>query len=131
MNTTAIRRIIPLAQFPPVGADPPEFARWRDYPAGIGGYNSITTSHSLSARLSRLSSELFTKDINLHIIDINHIRGDRALYWARGKMLTPNQIRRHVRRLCMSAQLRWRVSCVNQMTNYLGLGSCKHGIKVL
>ena len=80
MNTTAIRRSIPLAQLPPVGVDPPEFARWRDYPAGIGGYNAITTSDSLSTRLSRLSSELFTEDINLHIIDIIHILGDRALY---------------------------------------------------
>ena len=80
MNTTAIRRSIPLAQLLPVGVDPPEFARWRDYPAGIGGYNAITTSDSLSTRLSRLSSELFTEDINLHIIDINHILGDRALY---------------------------------------------------
>lgn len=80
MNTTAVKRSIPLAQLPPVRADPPEFARWRDYPAGIGGYNAIITSDSLSARLSRLSSDLFTEDINLHIIDINHILGDRALY---------------------------------------------------
>lgn len=79
MNTTAIRRTIPLAQLPPVRADPPAFARWRDYPAGIGGYNAITTSDNLSARLSRLSSELFSGKINLHIIDINQIRGDRAL----------------------------------------------------
>ena len=80
MNTTATRRSIPLAQLPPVGADPPEFASWRDYPAGIGGYNAITTSDSLSARLSQLSSELFTEDISLHIIDINHILGDCVLY---------------------------------------------------
>ena len=80
MNTTAIRRSIPLTQLPPVRADPPEYARWRDYPAGIGGYNAIITSDSLSAHLSRLSSELFTEEINLHIIDINHILGDRALY---------------------------------------------------
>lgn len=79
MNTTAIRRSIPLAQLPPLRADPPEFARWRDYPAGIGGYNAIITSDSLTARLSRLSSQLFSDEINLHIIDINHIRGDRAL----------------------------------------------------
>ncbi len=79
MNTTAIRRSIPLAQLPPVRADPPEIAGWRDYPAGIGGYNAIITSESLSAGLSRLSSELFSEEINLHIIDINHIRGDRAL----------------------------------------------------
>ncbi len=79
MNTTAVRRSTPLAQLPPVRADPPEFARWRDYPAGISGYNAIIISDSLSARLSELSSELFSEDINLHIIDINHIRGDRAL----------------------------------------------------
>lgn len=80
MNTTAIRRSIPLTQVPPVRADPPEFAQWRDYPAGVGGYSAIVTSDSLSARLSRLGSELFTEDINLHIIDINHILGDCALY---------------------------------------------------
>ena len=79
MNTTAIRRSIPLAQLPPVRADPPELARWRDYHAGIGGSNAIISSDSLSARLSGLSSELFSEEINLHIIDINHIRGDRAL----------------------------------------------------
>ena len=79
MNTTAFGSSIPLAQFPPVRADPPEIARWRDYPAGIGGYNAIITSDSLSARLSQLSSELFSEEINLHIIDINHIRGDHAL----------------------------------------------------
>ena len=85
MNTTAIRRSIPLTQLPPVRADPPAFARWRDYPAGIGGYNAIITSDSLSARLSRLSSKLFSEVINLHVIDINHIRGDRALPQAGGK----------------------------------------------
>ena len=78
MNTTAIRRSIALAQLPPVRADPPEIARWRDYPIGIGGYNAIITSDGLSARLSQLSSELFSEEINLRIIDINHIRGDRA-----------------------------------------------------
>ncbi|KAK0514786.1 hypothetical protein JMJ35_002165 [Cladonia borealis] len=75
MNTTAIRRSIPFAQLPPVRTDPPAFARWRDYPAGIGGYNAIITSDSLSTRLSRLSSKLFSEVINLHIIDINDIRG--------------------------------------------------------
>ena len=85
MNTTAIRRSIPLVQLPPARVDPPVFARWREYPAGIGGYNAITTSDSLGARLSRLSSELFSGEINLHIIDINHARGNRALPEARGK----------------------------------------------
>ena len=80
MNTTAIMRSIPLTHLSPVRADPPEFAQWRDYPAGVGGFNAIITSDSLSARLSRLSSDLFTDDINLHIIDINHILGDLALY---------------------------------------------------
>ena len=79
MNTTAIRRSIPLAQLPPVRADPPEIARWRDYPVGISGYNAIITSDSLSARLSQVSSQLFSEEINLHIIDINQIRGDRTL----------------------------------------------------
>ena len=79
MEATAIRRSIPLGQLPPEWADPPVFAGWREYPAGIGGYNAIITSDSLGARLSRLSSELFSGGINLHIIDINHARGNRAL----------------------------------------------------
>ena len=80
MNTTAIRRSIPLNQLPPARADPPVFARWREYPADISGYNAIISSDSLSARLSRLSSELFSGEINLHIIDINHARGNRAFH---------------------------------------------------
>lgn len=44
---------------------------WRDYPAGIGGHNAITTAgKSLSDRLSRLGDILFSNEIDLRIIDI-------------------------------------------------------------
>lgn len=58
---------IPLNQLTPRATD----LRWRDYPAGIGGHNAITTpGKSLSDRLSGLSEILFSDDIDLRIIDI-------------------------------------------------------------
>lgn len=75
MSTIAIMSNIPLTQLPPTRIDPPEFARWRVYPAGIRGCNAITTSPSLSARLSSLSPILFSEEINLRIIDFNNLGG--------------------------------------------------------
>lgn len=63
---------IPLNQLTPRATD----LRWRDYPAGIGGHNAITTpGKSLSDRLSGLSEILFSDDIDLRIIDIRSNNG--------------------------------------------------------
>ena len=49
---------------------------WRDYPAGIGGHNAITTpGKTLSDRLSGLSEILFSDEIDLRIIDIRSNNG--------------------------------------------------------
>ena len=48
----------------------------RDYPVGAGGYNIITTSPSLSARLSNLGPILFSKEIKVHIINLENQKGD-------------------------------------------------------
>lgn len=60
-------RAIPLNPITPSATD----ASWRDYPAGIGDHNAITTAgKSLSDRLSLLSDILFSNEVNLRIIDI-------------------------------------------------------------
>ena len=76
MHVTGSRNTIPLSSIPPFRADPSEFARWRDYPVGAAGYNTITTSPSLSARLSNLGPILFSEEIKVHIINLENQKGD-------------------------------------------------------
>lgn len=65
---------VPLTRLSPVPApDPPAFASWRNYPLGVHDCSAVTTPvASLSARLSDLSSVLFSEGINLRIIDVDH-----------------------------------------------------------
>ena len=63
---------IPLNHLTPQATDGP----WRDYPAGIGGHNAITTAGtSLSNRLSGLSEILFSDEIDFRIVDIRSDNG--------------------------------------------------------
>lgn len=65
----------PLNQPTPQAEDPP----WRDYPAGIGGHNAITTpGKTLSDRLSGLSEMLFSDEIDLRIVDIRSNNGKHS-----------------------------------------------------
>ena len=58
---------------------------WRDYPAGIGGHNAITTpGKSLSNRLSGLSEILFSDEIDLRIVDIRSDNGKLIVFWDLG-----------------------------------------------
>lgn len=68
---------IPLNQLTPQATDLP----WREYPAGIGGHNAITTpGKSLSNRLSGLSESLFSGEIDLRIIDIRSDNGKDLIF---------------------------------------------------
>ena len=54
---------------------------WRDYPAGIGDHNALTTpATSLSARLSGLGEILFSDEIDLRVVDIRCDNG-KYLSW--------------------------------------------------
>ena len=56
--------------------DPPAFAQWEEYPAGVRSCNAIITPTSkLSARMSALGPGLFSEDISLQIIDIDNRNG--------------------------------------------------------
>lgn len=69
---------IPLNQLTPHSTDRP----WREYPAGIGGHNAITTPGKiLSNRLSGLSEILFSDEIDIRIIDIRSDNGKDLVFW--------------------------------------------------
>lgn len=72
MSHPGVTNTIPLGQLTPKVTD----LRWRDYPAGIGGHNAITTpAKGLSSRLSGLSDILFSDEIDLRIVDIHCSNG--------------------------------------------------------
>lgn len=72
----------PLGQLPSVRPDPPEFAGWRDYPAGVNNCNTIRTSPGASNRLDSLGSVLFSDDTSVRIIDFENKGGEYMLQWS-------------------------------------------------
>ena len=77
MNIWSHGNTLPLNSISP---HVPANASWRDYPAGIGGHNAITTdAKSLSDRLSRLSEILFSDEVDLRIVDVRSDNGKGTL----------------------------------------------------
>ena len=76
MSISSHSNTLPLNSIPPQATN----ASWRDYPAGIGGHDAITTAaKSLSRRLSRLSEILFSDEIDLRIVDVRYQNGTETL----------------------------------------------------
>ena len=74
MSISLSSNAVPLNPLTPQATD----VSWRDYPAGTGDHNAITTAgRSLSDRLSGLSDVLFSDEIDIHIVDI---RSDNGKY---------------------------------------------------
>ena len=77
MSTRGPSGSIPLNQLTPQATDRP----WREYPAGVGGHNAITTpGKSLSNRLSGLGEILFSDEIDLRIVDIRSDNGKDLVF---------------------------------------------------